>query len=39
MEALSLWVVDVGKIVIFLGLCKLGFNMLWKAFSGHGNIF
>lgn len=39
MEALSFWIVDVGKIVIFLGLVKLGYNMLWRAFSGHGNIF
>lgn len=39
MESLSEWIVEVGKIVIFLGLCKIGFNMLWKAFSGRGNIF
>lgn len=39
MEALSEWIVEVGKIVIFLGLCKLGFGMFWRAFSGHGNIF
>lgn len=39
MEALSEWIVEVGKLVIFLGLCKVAYNMLWKAFSGHGNIF
>lgn len=39
MEALSSWIVDVGQIVIFLGLVKLGYNMLLRAFSGNGHIF
>lgn len=39
MEALSLWIIDVGKIVLFIGLVKLGYNMLLRAFSGNGHIF
>lgn len=39
MEALSSWIVEVGQLVIFLGLVKLGYNMLLRAFSGNGHIF
>lgn len=39
MEALSEWITEVGDIVIFLGLVKLGYNILFKSFSGSGRLF
>lgn len=38
MEALVDWVKEVGELVVFLGLIKIGYNWLWRAFSGKGNI-
>lgn len=39
MEALSYWITEVGDIVIFIGIVKLGYNMLWRAFNGSGKLF
>ena len=39
MEALSEWIGEVGKLVIFLGIIKIGYNWLWRAFNGNGKIF
>lgn len=39
MEALSEWIGEVGKLVFFLGIIKIGYNWLWRAFSGNGKLF
>lgn len=38
MESLSIWIQDIGKLVIFLGIVKIGYNWLWKAFNGSGKF-
>ncbi len=39
MEVLSSWISDVGELVFWLGIIKLGYRMLWRAFNGEGMIF
>lgn len=39
MEALSEWIAEVGDIVIFLGIVKIGYSLLYRAFSGSGKLF
>ncbi len=39
MEALSEWIAECGDIVLFIGLVKLGYNMLIRAFGGSGKLF
>ena len=39
MEALSEWIAEVGDIIIFLGIVKIGYRVLWNAFNGSGKLF
>lgn len=39
MEVLATWLESVGELVLWLGIIKIGYNWLWRAFNGSGRIF
>lgn len=38
MDALMEWIKDVGNLVLFLGIVKIGYGWLYRAFNGRGKF-